>query len=143
QTAAGAITAAGLGVNAAGDVLLCAVGGGGNPINDVDVFAATNTGANARVEFSDLDEVVIGTVAVPGVNPCKYVAASGVVTGKRDISSRPCNSVAALRPNALKLGDPVNAGPADVLIAAGSSFAAADRAVIFFFKQKTAYDIGQ
>ncbi len=65
------ITAAALGVRATDDVLLDTAG------NDVNTFAAFNSGAGKQIRFADVDDLAVGAITADGAN---FAATSGVIT---------------------------------------------------------------
>ncbi|MGC1275625.1 MAG: hypothetical protein WBC44_18100, partial [Planctomycetaceae bacterium] len=71
----GTITASMLGVRAAGNVSLLSSG------NDVDTFAANNTGVGAEVAYRDADELTIGSVTASS----QFSGATGISTAGGDV----------------------------------------------------------
>jgi hypothetical protein len=71
QTGASPITAAALGVRATDDILL------DTAANDVNTFAAFNSGATKQIRFADVDDVAVGSISADGAN---FAATSGVIT---------------------------------------------------------------
>src|SRR5207248_11333604 len=75
QAAAGALTADELGIQASGNVTLCAA------TSDVNTLAVNTTGT---IEFRDGDDLTIGAVAAGG--NCGFAGATGLVSNGSDIN---------------------------------------------------------
>jgi len=96
----GTVMAAALGVRAGDDVTL-------NQNNDVDTFAAANSGSGKRVEFKDADDVTAGSVGASG----PFVAVNGIqTTGNGDV---------LLDAGSVTINQNINAGGGTVRIVSG------------------------
>jgi hypothetical protein len=112
QTAAGIITAANLGVQGVGNVLLDTAS---NSVNGI--FAGTVSGAGSIIRFEDIARYTIGTIAAAGC----FNGATGITTNGGTIIL--CGS-------AFNLTAPLNAGTGDVLIQSDGAVTQTATAVI-------------
>lgn len=101
QAAAGNVVGDELGIRAGGVVTLST-----STTNDVNTLAVNTTDV---VEFRDVDDLTIGTVAASG----NFLATSGITTTNDDVNLRTGNSLA--------VNQVISAGTADVRIVAGNS----------------------
>ena len=107
QSTTGTITADELGVqqqNAAGGSITL------DDANDVNTLAASNAFAGGTITFNDVDGLIIGTVATQSIGLVTFTTMTGLSTNDGDVLVN--------ADGALTINSAINAGTADVMLAA-------------------------